>query len=662
MFRFRKVLRQIRQSNGRAAIGENRRRFVPDFGQGETLESRALLAVSITSISRQTSTSLLNGSINDVIPLTPSPVPNVLIGTTQTFVGYTYENILIGGSGFKIDFASTNPASIGARPLIVQVNWGDRTPDNQMRFNPTFQSVFMNPPSSNPNWTGSITLPHIYDTADSFTAIVQILEAPLPGTQPIVGAEAQIEVFVGNIVEGSQGLFLRGSNGSDRVDIGDTVGGITSVQAALGATIVDIDTAKTAIYVETLASRDIITASPNSTVSLFADGGNGNDFLSAGGGISELLGGPGDDEISLGTGGGIAFGAAGADLIYGGPANDELDGGTGPDTIRGFQGDDVIYGDEGDDELDGGYDNDVIVGGLGADDLSGGLGDDVLIGGYIKVATPNFPAFMIETAWASYDARAISRIVRSKVVQPGSDLSNVPYLITANGKTRVHPITFGTMVANDGAVDILDGGEDANAIVPNLASPRTSDVVVHIPRSEGSNTVIALRDHALRTVRSIAPLTSYISSNGADIVTNPSRGTYLLNRTAPDGANLMKALNFTNGVSSTQFQGFYGKPAPGQYRILNLSDFAKFANPIDIFWANFNRPFIGYGVVFGGIYMATSDPFDPKNLYNETNGTPSPSLRENMYLYNMQPELYPSPYQAYTYDPLRRVYYQQLLV
>lgn len=661
MFRLIKSIRQGTRAFKGKATGTKRHRFVARLETGDSLESRTLLAVSIASISRQSSSSLLNGSIEDSIPLQPSPGLDILIGSTQTFVGYKYENILIGGSGFKIDFASTNPSSIGARPLIVQVNWGDRTPDNQMAFNPTFQSVFVTPPSgAGSNWTGSIILPHIYAESATFTAIVQILEAPLPGENPVASAEAQIDVTVGHIIEGSQGLFVRGSTESDRVDIGPTISGVTQVVAQIGSTSFTYPTNKTAIYVETLAGADQVIASGDFVFSLYADGGNDNDLIVGGGGPSEILGGPGDDELSLGLGGGVVFGAAGADLIYGSAVADELDGGSGPDTIYGFQGDDLIYGDEGDDQLDGGYGDDLIVGGVGADSISGSQGNDILIGGYINVATPNFPAIRLSLAWDNFDLRAISRLVRTKIVQPASDLSNVPYLITANGKTKVRPITFGMLVANDGAVDVLDGGEDANAIVANIASPRTSDVVIPISPAEGSNSVVRLQDHTLGTVRSIAPLTSYTSSNGADIVNNPSRGTYLLNRTAPDGVNLMKALNFQNGVSSTAFQDYYGKPAPGLYRILNLSDFAKFANPIDIFWANFNRPFIGYGVVFGGIYMATSDPFDPKNLYNEKDGSPSPSLREEKYLFHVQPELYPSPYNAYTYDPLRRVYYQQI--
>lgn len=663
MFRLRRISGVGTSGLGQSRSRRQQRRFVSEFSQGDALEARALLAVSITSIARQTSSSLLNGPIADTIPLLPSPGFDVLLGSTQTFVGYKYENILIGGSGLKIDFASANPSTVGARPLIVQVNWGDRTPDNQMPFNPTFQSVFVTPPSgAGSNWAGSIILPHIYAETNTYTAIVQILEAPLPGNDPVVGATAQIDVTVGHIVEGSQGLFLRGTTGADRVDIGATVGGVSSVHAEFGSIVIDTTTDKSAIYVEAIAGVDQVIAAPGYLRSLFADGGNDNDLLVGGAGYSELLGGPGNDELSLGSGGGAVFGAAGDDLIYGSTGDDELEGGSGNDTIYGIQGNDTIFGDAGDDQLDGGFGDDLIVGGLGADSVTGDVGDDILIGGYINVAVPNFPSILLDQAWASYDTRAFNQIVRTKIVQPASDLSNVPFLITANGKTRVHPITFGALIANDGAVDILDGGADANAVVPNIAAPRTSDVVVHIPRSEGSNTVFRLRDHTLATVRGIAPLTSYVSSNGADIITNPSRGTYLLNRTAPDGANLMKALNFQNGVSSTAFAGFYGKPAPGQYRILNLSDFAKFANPIDIFWANFNRPFIGYGVVFGGVYMATSDPFDPKNLYNEKDGSPSPSLRENNYLYHVQPELYPSPYDAYTYDPLRRVYYQQMLI
>lgn len=585
---------------------------------------------------------------------------DILLGETQTFVGHTYQNTLIGGSGLKIDFKSENSAAEGARPVIVQVNWGDNTPSGQSSFNPTFQSVFRTPTGSSPVWTDSIILPHIYSNVGQFTVIVQLLEAPLPGQQPVLQAQAQIEVSVGHVISGSQGLFLRGSTVADTVNISPSNQGLTQVTAQFDTVQVDLLTDKVDVYVETLSGADQIIASPDYDNRLFADGGNDDDVIRGGSGTSQILGGPGNDVLSAGDGRAEIFGAAGDDSIYGGIFDDVLDGGTGSDSIYGNEGDDLIYGDEGSDLIEGGEGSDQIIGGLGADSISGGAGDDILIAGYINVATPNFPAGMIFAAWTGYDIHGISRIVKSKIIQPPTDLSAVPFLITADGRTKTPRMTFGSLIANDGAVDILNGGAGRNAVVANFAAPKTSDIVVKIPRIEGVNSIVRLTDHALATVRTIAPLTSYITSNGADIVNNPTRGTYLLNRTFPDGNNLIAALNFRNGVSSTEFRSFYGKPAQALYRILNLSDFAKFSNPIDIFWANFNRPFMGYGIAFGGVFMATSDPFDPKNLYSEKDGSPSPSLREQRYLFKTVIELYPTPDNPYTYDPLRRLYYQPI--
>jgi RTX calcium-binding nonapeptide repeat (4 copies) len=81
---------------------------------------------------------------------------------------------------------------------------------------------------------------------------------------------------------------------------------------------------------------------------LFADGGPGNDVLAVGSGGGELRGGPGDDRL-------LAVAATAATLLDGGGGRDELHGGHGSDTMT--DGDlDGAAGDAapGPDEFDGG--------------------------------------------------------------------------------------------------------------------------------------------------------------------------------------------------------------------------------------------------------------------------------------------------------------------
>jgi Ca2+-binding RTX toxin-like protein len=151
-------------------------------------------------------------------------------------------------------------------------------------------------------------------------------------------------------------------------------------------------------------------------------GGDGADVLLGGYGSDTLTGGPGPDAISGGPGldtvsyadhtagvsvrlGGstddgapgegdsiaddieLAVGGAGNDLLVGTDGPDRLDGGGGNDRLEGLGGNDTLLGDSGDDHLEGHSGNDRLWGGSGkpdtpdlpaADAVLGGDGDDEL--------------------------------------------------------------------------------------------------------------------------------------------------------------------------------------------------------------------------------------------------------------------------------------------
>lgn len=73
-----------------------------------------------------------------------------------------------------------------------------------------------------------------------------------------------------------------------------------------------------------------------------------------------LFGGQGDDALTLGRGGGVAFGEFGADVLTGSVIDDALSGGDGPDVLFGKAGNDVLRGGRGVDGFDGGPGNDFI--------------------------------------------------------------------------------------------------------------------------------------------------------------------------------------------------------------------------------------------------------------------------------------------------------------
>ena len=94
-----------------------------------------------------------------------------------------------------------------------------------------------------------------------------------------------------------------------------------------------------------------------------------------------LFGGQGDDVLTLGTGGGIALGEDGRDLLTGSALIDALDGGDGGDTLIGGPAGDVLRGGRGVDALAGGPGDDLIEAADGrAEIVSCGLGADTVYG------------------------------------------------------------------------------------------------------------------------------------------------------------------------------------------------------------------------------------------------------------------------------------------
>lgn len=92
-----------------------------------------------------------------------------------------------------------------------------------------------------------------------------------------------------------------------------------------------------------------------------ADAGKGNDTL-VGSDVTYILRGlEGNDTITAGKGGGIAYGGHGDDLLYGGLNPDIIYGNSGNDSITGGESNDVLFGGEGNDTLDGGAGNDNIA-------------------------------------------------------------------------------------------------------------------------------------------------------------------------------------------------------------------------------------------------------------------------------------------------------------
>jgi len=114
-------------------------------------------------------------------------------------------------------------------------------------------------------------------------------------------------------------------------------------------------------------------------------------FDSAGTRRVDVLGGDGDDRVTIGASRGVyvdggagndaLVGGAGSDTLSAGAGKNTLSGGDGPDRLNGSGGRDLLRGDGGDDRLYGNNGSDTLEGGNGTDRLFAGDGDDALVGG-----------------------------------------------------------------------------------------------------------------------------------------------------------------------------------------------------------------------------------------------------------------------------------------
>jgi Ca2+-binding RTX toxin-like protein len=154
----------------------------------------------------------------------------------------------------------------------------------------------------------------------------------------------------------------------------------------------------------------------------YVRGNAGDDFIFDEVGSNCLLGGAGNDEISISTnhsnntillghehrysssqcapadsdttqaatdfinsnttGTDLAYGGSGNDRIWGSNGNEEVNAGSGNDAVRGYAGNDILWGNSGADNLNGGYGNDTLNDGgdTTVDQLFGGPGTDKFSG------------------------------------------------------------------------------------------------------------------------------------------------------------------------------------------------------------------------------------------------------------------------------------------
>ncbi|TWU35785.1 FG-GAP repeat protein [Novipirellula aureliae] len=183
--------------------------------------------------------------------------------------------------------------------------------------------------------SGSFAANHAYANPGSYTATVTIIDGELETT-------TSIETTVIEVVNSEPGVTLNEGQlriiGTDERDIVSVSrrGSLVYVAASflpsaywwsLGSVSFPLSDVQK-VHAELGAGNDVFSMSAWLVMPTIIDGGDGNDFLYAGGGPSLVLGG------------------AGNDLLRGGRDRSLLVGGTGRDNLIGGQEDDVLIGGE----------------------------------------------------------------------------------------------------------------------------------------------------------------------------------------------------------------------------------------------------------------------------------------------------------------------------
>ena len=572
----------------------------------EALEARALLStLMIDSIYRTTSLSPFNGTIQDQVKLSPS-----LAGKVDTLVGYQVTEpgapnnpYSYGGTGFEVHFTNTT-----SQPAKVTIDWGDGTPPVQNQYNAQPTPI-------------TITVPHVYLQTGNDTVKIMVSAGDKSTT-------ADITTTVSYVLSDPSGIFIIGDQNNDQVLLNEQPDGTviltSNFTSPTGQPVAIGRAPEDSVYVQTLQGNDHIGTTPQFRDSLWVDAGAGNDTIyDQGSGSDHLSGGPGNNVIIAGSGNDFLYGGSGNDTLIAGTGNDVLYGGSGNETLIGGPGQDQLFGGAGNDTLIAGTGNTFMLGGVGSAYLYGGPGKDILIGGYDNAEYEYRPQFVqqIMADWASGDPKTVEKMEEEL--------------------TGTNP--FGPNLANNGTPDHLYGGSGENLLVPHaVGNPSIDDVYIQQP----SNHILKLDDPLASNVNvQFVNPTNYVSTSGADIIGNPTHTTIVLGRNNPDNNAIVKVLG-SPLIQPDQFHTYYGEKHPGELLVLyvNVSD--------PNFWADYDEPYLHYGVERGDFFIMSSNTFDPITLYNDSGqfmGLPNFLGQEVAYMEGQS---------NYAYDPMRHTFFK----
>jgi subtilase family serine protease/5-hydroxyisourate hydrolase-like protein (transthyretin family) len=382
------------------------------------------------------------------------------VTVTHVFESLGLQTVRVAIAGPNDEILAETTLQIEVVPFAVVVNQDDPTlSDLQLSGSDGDDSFFLEQLSETTIRVTTLKLngQELDAPPVTFTGITGIVQVFAGGGNDVIDATG-ITTKGASLVGGDGDDTILGGNGENFIDADGPEGkGNDFVQGGDNNDIIYGDGQK-GYDPQGVAGRDTL------------NGGEGDDILygdGAEGSSSDVIdGGAGNDTI---RGNGVKpikdDGIYGSDTITGGVGDDVIikDGAEGAgDSVSAGDGDDLVMGGRANDTIFGGSDNDVIFAGAGADSVDGEAGSDLIVAGRTS-GTTLADAQAIQAEWTS------GRPLADRV----DNILGVGVGPRSNGDVFLVP---GSNVLNDGAVDTILGGEDADWILASVGSDIVGDL------------------------------------------------------------------------------------------------------------------------------------------------------------------------------------------
>ncbi|MFO0875872.1 MAG: calcium-binding protein [Gemmataceae bacterium] len=362
-------------------------------------------------------------------------------------------------------------------------------------------------------------------------------------------------------------LNITGSSGSDSFSLENFTGAFVRVSAGPGPDLIRLGKSSAEVNAGDGNDRVIYASALGQQVNIL--GGRGDDRITLFGSAS-VDGGVGNDVIdarSVGFGyegrGVNLIGGPGADILYGSNYNDVLEGGNGNDQLRARAGQDQLIGGAGADVLFGGDDNDLLQ--ADGDDVAwdGGAGIDALFAG------TGYQRANINAVRAILDGTRITLANLESLELGGSARNDVLDASGFGGIVRLSGFAGNDVLRAGVGNAILDGGEGNDQLTAGAGDDELTGGAGADSMAGGAGKDSLFADREDPALSGGPGLEDYLDLTGGttavaitdtmltiDGVAYPSHGFEALSFLGSEGDDVVSAANFGGSIN---FDGLMGR-------------------------------------------------------------------------------------------------------